>query len=172
MAALPADRHFMGKNAGKMVTFLVISPRGKVRERKERALGLRTGPKKENAMSTFDNSVSIHPYFQVKEGKMEEAKKMIVGFGELVSKNEPRENCLFYNFTIKDDVICCREAYANAEAVLAHLGNCGEALGPFFQIADLIRIELHGPAAELDKLKEAFADFKPEYFESECGIGR
>ena len=38
--------------------------------------------------------------------------------------------------------------------------------------ADLTRIELHGPAAELEKLKATFADFNPEYFLCECGIGR
>jgi hypothetical protein len=67
--------------------------------------------------------------------------------------------------------LCCREAYRDAEGVLAHLANCGPALGEFLEIAKLIRIEVHGPAAELEQLKEAFAPFGPDYYVCECGIG-
>ena len=120
-------------------------------------------------MSTFDNAVSISPYFQIKDENMEAAKSALTGFCDLVKSNEP--DCLFYNFTFMGNVMCCREAYRDAAAVMAHLENCGSALGKLLEIAELTRIELHGPAAELDKLKEAFADFNPDYFVSECGIG-
>ena len=120
-------------------------------------------------MSNFDNAVSIHPYFQVKEGQMEACKSFLAQFNDKVV-NEGK--CLFYNFTFKGDVMCCREAYRDAEGVQAHLENCGALLGEFLKIADLTRIELHGPAEELEKLKPTFADFDPEYFICECGIGR
>ena len=120
-------------------------------------------------MSTFDNAVSINPYFKIPEGQMEAAKGFLAQFCELVSSNE--EGCLFYNFTFKGDEMCCREAYKDADAVMAHLGNCGPALGEFLGIAQLLRIEVHGPAGELEKLKEAFADFNPDYYVSDCGIG-
>ena len=68
--------------------------------------------------------------------------------------------------------MCCREAYKDADAIMAHLENCGPALGEFLKVAELIRIELHGPATELEKIKEAFADFNPDYYVSECGIGK
>ncbi len=120
-------------------------------------------------MSTFDNAVSINPYFRIKDADMAACKSFLRRFCELVSSNE--EGCLFYNFTFDGNVLCCREAYTDADAVSAHLENCGEALGEFLEIAELLRIELHGPAGELDKLKEAFAPFNPDYFISECGIG-
>jgi quinol monooxygenase YgiN len=122
-------------------------------------------------MSTFDNAVSINPYFKIEDGKMDECKGFLAQFCELVTKNE--EGCLFYNFTFKGNEMCCREAYVDAQAVLAHLENCGPALGEFLGagIAALSRIELHGPAGELAKLKEAFTDFNPDYYESDCGIG-
>ena len=41
-----------------------------------------------------------------------------------------------------------------------------------FTIADLTRIEVHGPAEELEKLKPTLDDLNPEYFICECGIGR
>ena len=115
-------------------------------------------------MSTFDNAVSINPYFKIADENMEAAKAGLKQFCDLVSKNEP--GCLFYNFTFNGNEMCCREAYKDAAAVQAHLENCGPALGEFLNIAELLRIEVHGPAAELDQLKEAFAAFNPDYYVS------
>lgn len=122
-------------------------------------------------MSTFDNAISINPYFKIPDGKMEECKGFLAQFCELVKANEA--NCLFFNFTFKGNEFCCREAYTDAAAVQHHLENCGPALGEMLGAgaAELLRIEVHGPAAELDKLKEAFAAFNPDYYESELGIG-
>ena len=120
-------------------------------------------------MSTFDNAVSINPYFKIADENMDIAKGFLRKFCDLVSKNE--SGCLFYNFTFKGNEMCCREAYKDAAAVQAHLENCGPALGEFLEKAELLRIEVHGPAAELDKLKEAFEAFNPDYYVSECGIG-
>jgi len=120
-------------------------------------------------MSTFDNAVSISPYFKIPKGKKKECKAFLAQFCKLVAKEK---KCLFYNFTMNGDVLCCREAYQDAEAVLAHLENCGPALGKFLEFAKVLRLELHGPAGELKKLKKAFAALKPEVFICECGIGR
>jgi quinol monooxygenase YgiN len=124
---------------------------------------------KELCMSTFDNAVSINPYFKIPDENMEAAKGGLKEFCDLVKKNEP--GCLFYNFTFKGNEMCCREAYKDADAVKAHLENCGPALGEFLKIAELLRIEVHGPAAALEQLKETFAAFNPDYYVSECGIG-
>ena len=120
-------------------------------------------------MSTFDNAVSIHPYFKIHEGQMEACKSILARFNELVAQEEKN---LFYNFTLNGDQLFCREAYEDADGVQAHLANCGAVLGEFLKIADLTRIELHGPAEELEKLKAPFADMNPEYFICECGCGR
>lgn len=119
-------------------------------------------------MSLFDNAVSIHPYFRIQEGQMDACKSFLAQFCEKVVNEDM---CLYYNFTFQGDVLFCREAYHDADGVQAHLENCGALLGEFLKIADVIRIELHGPAAELEKLKPAFADFNPDYFICECGIG-
>lgn len=120
-------------------------------------------------MSTFDNSVSINPYFKIADENMAAAKGFLAQFCDLVAKNEP--GCLYYNFTFKGNEMCCREAYKDADAVKAHLANCGAPLGEFLKIAEVLRMEVHGPSDQLDQLKEAFAAFDPEYYVSECGIG-
>lgn len=120
-------------------------------------------------MSTFDDAISLHPYFKITDENMAAAKGFLAQFCDLVSKNEP--GCLYYNFTFKGNDMFCREAYKDADAVKAHLENCGPAFGEFLKVAELLRIEVHGPAAALDQLKETLAGLNPEYYVSECGIG-
>ena len=120
-------------------------------------------------MSTLDNAVSIHPYFKIKDGQMDTCKDFLAQFCEKVAGEE---GCLYYNFTFNDDVMFCREAYKDAAGVQAHLENCGALLGELLKVAELTRIEIHGPAEELEKLKPTMTEMNPEYFISECGIGR
>ena len=120
-------------------------------------------------MSTFDNAITIHPYFKIQEGQMDACKALLDQFNEKVADEDL---CLYYNFTIKGDLLFCREAYQDADGVQAHLENVGALLGEFLKITELQRIELHGPPEELEKLKPAFADFNPDYFTCLCGIGR
>jgi hypothetical protein len=39
-------------------------------------------------------------------------------------------------------------------------------------MADLIRLEVHGTAAELEKLKEPLAHLNPAWFAIECSLER
>jgi len=112
--------------------------------------------------------VSIHPYFKVQEGKLEEFKALLP---EFVAKTATEEKCLYYGFSIKDgEVIHCREAYEGAAGVLAHLENVGELLGKALEISELLRLEFHGAASELAQLKEPLKDLGPEWFEFEGGV--
>ena len=120
-------------------------------------------------MSSIENSVSINPYFKISDENMAAAKEMLKIFCGLVNKEE---GCLYYNFCFKGNVMTCREAYQDAAAVMAHLENCGEALGKFVQIAELFRIEILGPAEELDKLRSPLAGMNPDYFVLDCGTGK
>ena len=63
------------------------------------------------------------------------------------------------------DELFCREAYLSAEGLLAHLDNVGALLAELMKVADLVRLEVHGPAEELQKLKEPLAHLKPVFFE-------
>ena len=117
-------------------------------------------------MTLPSNFVSLHPYFRAHPGKLEVFKAGLSAFRE---KAATEEKNLFYDFTVKGDEIFCREGYAGAEALLAHLENVGALLAEAFKIADLTRLEVHGPAAELDKLRGPLAHLKPDWFVQDQG---
>ena len=112
-------------------------------------------------MSTLAKFVSLHPYFKVHPGKLDAARALLPRF---VEKTATEEKVLFYEFTINGDEIFCREGYSDAEGVLAHLDNVGAVLAELLVMGDLIRIELHGPGTELEKLKKPLAHLNPAFF--------
>lgn len=119
-------------------------------------------------MSTLSNFVSIHPYFKAHPGKLEEIK---ASFPKFLEKTRTEEKNFFYEFTINGDEVFCREGYADAGAALAHLDNVGALLAEALTIADLTRLEIHGPAEELEKLKTPLAHLNPVWFAlSDCKL--
>ena len=112
-------------------------------------------------MNRVSGFVSLHPYFKVPPDKLQMLKDVLP---EFVAKTRDETGNLFYEFTISGDEVFCREGYVNAEALLEHLGNVKAMLEAALQIAELIRIEVHGPAAELEKLKGPLAHLNPAWF--------
>jgi len=98
-------------------------------------------------------------------GKLEAVK---AAFPRFVEKTATEKDNLFYGFSVNGDEIFCREAYESAEGVLAHLDNIGALLVEMLKIADLTRVEVHGPAEELNKLKAPLAHLNPAWFTLEC----
>jgi quinol monooxygenase YgiN len=117
--------------------------------------------------ASAETTVSIHPYFKVHEGKLEAARAHLP---EMAAQTSAEEACLYYDFFVNGEVITCREAYEGAAGFLAHLDNIGEKLGRLLEMSDLVRIEVQGPAGELDKLREPLADLQVEWFAFECGV--
>lgn len=111
-------------------------------------------------------TVSISPYFKAKEGKLEELKALCPALVELVSKEDL---CTYFGFAFDGDTMFVREAYEGAAGVLAHLENAGEALGPVFEAADLIKLEVVATAEDIEALKEPLKDLNPTYFTLEFG---
>ena len=72
--------------------------------------------------------------------------------------------------TVSDDVVFCREAYTDAEGVLTHLNSVESLLQEMLQNSDLLRLEFHGPAAEIEKLKGPLAALNPQWFVYEAGV--
>ena len=120
-------------------------------------------------MATQDSCCTIVPYFEVPPEKMELCKSYCERFVAMTS-SEPK--CLYYGFSFSGDQVFCREGYADAEGVLAHLGNVGPTLEEMLGFVKLTRLEIHGPAEELAKLKEPLAKLNPTYFTLEYGFRR
>jgi quinol monooxygenase YgiN len=113
--------------------------------------------------------VSIHPYFKVNPGKMTEAKDLL---HQMVARTLTESANLYYDFTINGDFVFCREAYVGAEGLLTHVENIGPSLAEFLKTADVVRVEVHGSKASLEKLRGPLAGLKPEWFVFECGVVR
>jgi quinol monooxygenase YgiN len=120
-------------------------------------------------MATQDKSLSIAPYFKIHSGKKQEVKALCERF---VEKTKTEPGCLYYGFSFSGDVLFCREAYLDGDSALAHLQNVGPLLAEMGKVTDLLRLEFHGPEAELDKLRGPAAELRPEYFTLEYGFRR
>jgi quinol monooxygenase YgiN len=120
-------------------------------------------------MSLPANLVTIHPYFKVQPGKESEAQ---VTMEKFVATTRGEAGCLFYEFSVLDDQVFCREGYAGAAATLHHLENVGAVIAEMLTISELTRLEFHGPAAEIDQLREPLAHLSAAFFVRRCGIDR
>lgn len=120
-------------------------------------------------MATSDTCCTVVPYFKVHEGQLETFKELCELFTETTSNES---GVLYYGFSFDGDQVHCREGYVDSAGVLAHLENVGELLQQSLQIADLTRLEVHGPADELDQLRGPLADFEPQFFTLEYGFRR
>mmetsp|Transcript_12316 Transcript_12316/g.49384 ORF Transcript_12316/g.49384 Transcript_12316/m.49384 type:complete len:117 (-) Transcript_12316:53-403(-) len=110
--------------------------------------------------------VSLHPYFTVPEGKMDEMKALLDRFS---AQTKSEAGNLIYDFTISGNIVHCREHYVDADAVLAHIANVGAILGEATAVAPITRVEVHGPAEQLAKLKEPLGKFDAAWFEYYTG---
>lgn len=120
-------------------------------------------------MATDDNCCSLAPYFKVQDGQMDAFKALCERF---VAQTASESGVLYYGFSFDGNDVHCREGYANGEAVLAHLQNVGALLGEALKIASVARFEVHGPEAELAKLREPMAKLGAQFFALETGFRR
>merc|ERR1712144_104222 len=90
---------------------------------------------------------------------------------EFVEATKTEKGCVYYGWTKVGDKLFCREAYKNAEGVLAHLDNVGALVGKMLEAAaTLDKIELHGPPAEMDKCKATMDGFGTTYWAIDSGF--
>jgi quinol monooxygenase YgiN len=118
-------------------------------------------------MATNDTACSIVPYFKVAGGKLDQFKALCERF---VEKTQAESKVLFYGFSFDGDLAHCRESYADAEGLLTHLDSVAALIGEALNISEIVRLEVHGPDAELAKLKEPLAELNPQYFVLEYGF--
>lgn len=120
-------------------------------------------------MPIQDRAVSIHPYFKAADGKLDDFRKLCERF---IAATEHEPKCIYYGFSFDGQNVHCREAYEDADGLLTHLANVDALLKEALTISDLARLEIHGPAEELDKLREPLFALGATYFTLENGIRR
>jgi quinol monooxygenase YgiN len=123
----------------------------------------------EDPMPTQDRCCTIAPYFRIHDGKLADFRALCERFLEK-SSTEPK--CLYYGFSFSETEAHCREGYEDADGVLAHVNNVGDLLQQALTIADIVRLEIHGPAEELAKLREPLKPMNPTFFVLEYGFRR
>ena len=117
-------------------------------------------------MSLDTKMVSIHPHFTIKGKNMEKCIALLEEILLLTKKNEP--NCLFFNITkCGTDKAYVREAYKDGAAALFHLKNMGHMIPKLLEVAD-INVQVHGPAKEIEPLKEILQD--ADFYEAISGF--
>jgi quinol monooxygenase YgiN len=94
----------------------------------------------------------------------------------LIEGTKSETGCVFYGFTLnkEDNVLICREAYVDGEAVSTHIGNAVKALGPAI-VGGLIKMEsviITGPADQLAIAKESGDALGAVYQETLGGFSR
>ena len=118
----------------------------------------------------FDSVCHLYPYFEMKDVKT---------FKQIWSDAYPStkaaadaEKSHQYSFSFEDDKIAsCREAYADAEGILLHLKNVDTPLNAVLDgPADLMRLEVHAPADECAKLKDALGSLGCVFYKTEWGF--
>jgi len=120
-------------------------------------------------MFTRDTCCTLVPYFEVQDGQLGAFKALGPQF---VAKTRTESGCLHYAFSFSGNTAHCREGYVNADALLAHLQNVGDLLGQALKIAKIVKLEVHAPAAEVEKLRGPMAALNPQFFILEEGIRR
>jgi quinol monooxygenase YgiN len=123
----------------------------------------------ETTMATDDRCVTIQPYFEVKDGEMDDVRgylERLVG----LTRSEPA--CLYYGFSICGNRVHCREGYTDAAGALAHLENVGSLLQELLGTgkAELADLQIHGPEQELAKMREQLTELGPSYWVLEYGF--
>ncbi len=120
-------------------------------------------------MATNDKCVTIHPYFEVKEGELDKVKSYLEKFIKL-TKSE--KDCLYYGFSFSGNKFHCREGYTDGDGALAHLDNVGALLQEMLGsgIVEVTDLQIHRPDSELARSHEPLADFNPNYWVLEYGF--
>eukprot|EP00933_Yihiella_yeosuensis_P081565 TRINITY_DN95218_c0_g1_i1.p1 TRINITY_DN95218_c0_g1~~TRINITY_DN95218_c0_g1_i1.p1 ORF type:complete len:275 (-),score=69.69 TRINITY_DN95218_c0_g1_i1:276-1100(-) len=120
-------------------------------------------------MMSQDSHVTIVPYFTVPDGKMEEFKAGFPRFYDLTKGGT--KDCLYYGFAVHGNKVFCREGYRSAESALAHIGDVKEPLDAAVAMVGEGGLDLSvmGPAAELEKMKEALTPLGTKFWELDAG---
>lgn len=114
------------------------------------------------------NSIRVNAQLTIHEGKHEEFRKAVSHVVGLVRSNEP--DTLDYELYVDGDTCHVVETYKDSDALMAHGGNVGEALGQLMGISTLDAVYVYGDVSP--QVLEAFAAFSPKQMDYLDGVSR
>jgi quinol monooxygenase YgiN len=105
------------------------------------------------------NQLHFRAEFTIKEGKIDEYKKLVQEMTRVVEANEP--DTVSYQFYLNSDETKCivLETYANSEAALAHNASVASKtiLPKIFGVSRISGFDVYGnPSEELQKVLTSF----------------
>ena len=106
---------------------------------------------------------------KAKPGQMKVFRELTKRF---IERTQTESKVLYYGFCFNGDEAHCREGYVGADGLLEHLQNVGELIAESAHSADIVRLEVHGNADELAKLREPLKDMPIQWFTLESGFRR
>ena len=116
------------------------------------------------------NYIRANAEHSISEGKINEFRKLAAEIIDTVEANEP--NTLSYEWFLSNDESKCYvvQLYKDSEAVMAHLGNIGDLMGPFHEVAPLTGLMIFGSPS--NELRQALKPVGPKFFEHWNGVTR
>eukprot|EP00413_Alexandrium_margalefii_P015171 CAMPEP_0204528556 /NCGR_PEP_ID=MMETSP0661-20131031/9591_1 /ASSEMBLY_ACC=CAM_ASM_000606 /TAXON_ID=109239 /ORGANISM="Alexandrium margalefi, Strain AMGDE01CS-322" /LENGTH=535 /DNA_ID=CAMNT_0051534537 /DNA_START=22 /DNA_END=1626 /DNA_ORIENTATION=- len=116
-----------------------------------------------------DTHVSVTPRFTLAEGKLEEFRGGFPDFYRAVWAGT--RGCLYFGFAVSGNEVLSREGYKDAECCLTHLNDVKEQLDKAVAAAGEggLKVDVMGPAGELEKLKAAMDPMGAAYWELDEG---
>lgn len=85
--------------------------------------------------------------------------RFLAGVKDFQHLTKQEEKVRYYGFCMCGTKAICREGYDCAEGFLEHLDNVSVPLKAAMECADVIRVEVHGPVTEVEKLREPLSSF-------------
>lgn len=105
--------------------------------------------------------ITIQALFRVHPGRREIVDRLLVELDRHAS-DEPL--VLFHEASFHSDNLALRIAYPSAVSLLDHLAGSSDGFERLLSETDLIRMEVHGPEAELSQLRGPLGVFQPDWF--------
>jgi quinol monooxygenase YgiN len=112
--------------------------------------------------------VTLVGYFNIRPGNADQFRANCEEMVALRGK-EPGHLASAYSFN-GDAAAASREDYENADAVKRHMDVGRPIYASTRNLVEVIGVEIHGPAAELDKLRDLFSDLSPRFYVTEFGF--
>ena len=116
--------------------------------------------------------IDFRAEFTIKEGKVEEYKKLVQDMSRVVEANEP--DIINYEFYLNRDETKCivHETYGNSETALAHTTSIASQtiLPKIFNISKINRFDVYGNPSE--ELQKVLASFSPQTYNLFAGFCR